>query len=151
GAKGESSPEFTAGGDLLFLAVRPTAEDDTPPQTLWCLPRAGGEAHEVAVLPGGVDGVVSAGGTTVIASSMLPSAAGVDEDETLRAVRKDNKVSAVLHAGYPVRYWDHDLGPAQEHLFSVGDAPPADLTPAPGDGLRDAHFDVSRDGTFIIT
>ncbi|PRC62912.1 S9 family peptidase, partial [Mycobacterium sp. ITM-2017-0098] len=42
-------------------------------------------------------------------------------------------------------------GPAQEHLFSVGDAPPADLTPAPGDGLRDAHFDVSRDGTFIIT
>ncbi len=151
GAKGESSPEFTADGDLLFLAVRPTADDDKPPQSLWCLPAAGGEAHEVAAVPGGVDGVVSAGGTTVIASSMLPSAVGVDEDAKLRTARKDNKVSAILHDGYPVRYWDHDLGPAQEHLFSVGDAAPRDLTPAPGDGLRDAHFDVSRDGTVLVT
>jgi dipeptidyl aminopeptidase/acylaminoacyl peptidase len=155
GAKGESSPEFTAEGDLLFLAVRPRPDDDgaepAPEKALWCLPRSGGEAYEVASLPGGVDGVVSAGGTTVIASSMLPSAADIDEDKSLRSVRKDNKVSAILHAGYPVRYWDHDLGPAQQHLFRVGDTPPTDLTPAPGDGLRDAHFDVSRDGTFIVT
>lgn len=155
GAKGESSAEFTVDGDLLFLAARPGPDDDgadpSSDKTLWCLPRAGGEAYELASLPGGVDGVVSAGGTTVIATSMLPSAADVDEDKTLRSVRKDTKVSAVLHAGYPVRYWDHDLGPAQEHLFRVGDAPPVDLTPTPGDGLRDAHFDVSRDGSFVVT
>ncbi|WP_048633180.1 S9 family peptidase [Mycolicibacterium aurum] len=151
GAKGESSPEFTADGDLLFLAVRPTPDDDAPPQSLWCLPVSGGEAHVVAELPGGVDGVVSAGATTVAVSSLLPSATGVEQDGRLRTLRKDNKVSAVLHAGYPVRHWDHDLGPAQGHLFSVGDAAPHDLTPSPGDGLRDAHVDVSRDGAFVVT
>ncbi len=30
GAKGESAPVFTAGGVLLFVAVRPRAEDDEP-------------------------------------------------------------------------------------------------------------------------
>ena len=37
----------------------------------------------------------------------------VDDDRRLRALRKDNKVSAILHTGYPVRYWDHDLGPGR--------------------------------------
>jgi dipeptidyl aminopeptidase/acylaminoacyl peptidase len=151
GAKGEGSPAFTADGDLLFLAVRPTADDDKPPRSLWCLPAAGGEAYEVAAVAGGVDGVVSSGGTTVIASSMLPSATDTAEDDRLRKLRKDTKVSAVLHQGYPVRHWDHDLGPAQECLFLAGDKSLRDLTPARGDGLRDAHFDVSRDGTFIVT
>ena len=31
GAKGESAPVFTADGDLLFVAVRPTEEDDKAP------------------------------------------------------------------------------------------------------------------------
>ncbi|HEY6646405.1 MAG TPA: S9 family peptidase, partial [Mycobacterium sp.] len=31
GAKGESSPAFTSDGDLLFVAARPTEEDDKPP------------------------------------------------------------------------------------------------------------------------
>ena len=48
---------------------------------------------------------------------MLPSASGIDDDKRLRALRKDAKVSAVLHTGYPVRYWDHDIGPAQPHLL----------------------------------
>ena len=111
GAKGESSPEFTADGDLLFLAARPSDDDDKPPKSLWRLPAAGGEAFEAVALPGGVGGAVSAAATTVVASSLLPSATDIDDDRRLRTTRKDNKVSAVLHDRYPVRFWDHDLGP----------------------------------------
>ncbi|KMO83894.1 alpha/beta hydrolase family protein [Mycolicibacterium chlorophenolicum] len=150
GAKGESSPAFTADGDLLFRAARPGTDDDPPP-SLWLLPGAGGEAVEVAAFPGGVVGVVPAraGALTVVASSLLPSAAGMDEDRRLREIRKQGKISAVLHTGYPVRHWDHDLGPAQPHLFTVDG--PRDLTPDPGGALRDAHLDVSADGTFVVT
>ena len=57
GAKGESAPAFAANGDLLFVAVRPTADDDKPPAELWRLPAAGGEAAEALSLPGGVEAV----------------------------------------------------------------------------------------------
>ena len=151
GAKGESSPVFTADGDLLFVAARPTEEDDKPPASLWRLPAAGGEAVEVLALPGGVDGVRAArtAAVSVVAAKLLRSASDVDEDKRLRTLRNDNKVSAVLHSGYPVRYWDHDLGPDQPHLLDIDG--PRDLTPQPGDGLREADFDVSSDGTFIVT
>ncbi len=155
GVKGESGPRFTAGGDLMFLAARPTGEDDKPAKSLWRLPAAGGEAVEEATLPGGVDSVTCArraADVTVIGSSMMPSAPDLDEDERLRAVRKDNTVSAVLHAGYPIRHWDHDLGPQQPHLFDCSSAAgPRDLTPRPGDALRDAHFDLSADGAVLVT
>ena len=151
GAKGESSPVFTADGDLMFLAARPTEGDDTPPASLWRLPAAGGEAVEALALPGGIDAVrtARAAEVTAVAAKLLRSAAGIDDDKRLRALRKDNKVSAVLHSGYPVRYWDHDLGPDQPHLLDVDGA--RDLTPDPGDALREAVFDVSSDGTFIVT
>ncbi len=151
GRTGESAPVFTADGDLLFLASRPGAGEDKPPKALWCLPASGGEAYQVCTMPGGVDGVVSAGGATVLASSMLPSATDLDADEKLRAARKDNKVSAILHAGYPVRSWDHDIGPAQTHLFHADGGTRRDLTAGPADALRDSHFDVSRDGAFVVT
>ncbi|PWQ88621.1 S9 family peptidase, partial [Enterococcus faecium] len=62
-----------------------------------------------------------------------------------------NKVSAILHAGYPVRSWDHDIGPAQTHLFHADGGTRRDLTAGPADALRDSHFDVSRDGAFVVT
>ena len=151
GAKGESAPAFTATGDLLFLATRPTPDDDKAPQALWRLPAAGGEAVEVLTLPGGVDSVMSAtqADTTVVASSMMPSARDVDDDRRLRSARTENSISAVLHTGYPIRHWDHDLGPHQPHLFDVSG--PRDLTVQPGPALHDAHFDLSADGTFVVT
>ena len=155
GPKGESAAEFTVDADLLFLASRPTDDDDKPPKSLWRLPRAGGEAVEILALPGGVGGVVAAraAATTVVASSLLPSAVDIDDDRRLRTSRKDNTVSAVLHDRYPVRSWDHDLGPDQTHLFGAGRHADGlrDLTPDPGAALRDADFDVSRDGTFVVT
>ena len=151
GAKGESAPVFTADGDLLFVAARPTEQDDKAPASLWRLPAAGGEAVEDLALPGGVDGVrtARAAAVTVVTAKLLRSASGVDDDKRLRTLRKDNKVSAVLHSGYPVRYWDHDLGPDHPHLLDVDG--PRDLTPQPGDALREADFDVSPDGSFVVT
>lgn len=83
-----------------------------------------------------------------------------DEDERLRAERKDKKVSAILHSGYPIRYWDHDLGPDVPHLLSgtLGDASQdeavtdlVDLTSMPGPALREANYALSEDGTFVVT
>lgn len=159
GTKGESAPAFTADGDLLFVAVRPTADDDKPPAALWRLPAAGGEAVEALSLPGGVEAVRPAreADVAVVRSPLMPSARTVGDDRRLRDLRKDNKITAILHTGYPIRHWDSDLGPAEPHLLGVelaGD--PAgdhvrDLTAAPGGALRDSDFDVSSDGRFLVT
>lgn len=155
GAKGESAPTFTSDGDLLFVASRSgvgAAEgDDKPPAALWRLPAEGGEAVAELTLPGGVDGVIAArdAGVVLVCAALLPSAAGVEDDRRLRALRKDNKVSAVLHQGYPVRYWDHDIGPAQPHLLTLDGI--RDITPDPGQALHEADVDISRNGLFAVT
>lgn len=151
GTKGESAPTFAADGDLLFVATRPGRDADEPRASLWRLPASGGEAHEVLELAGGVDGVhcARAADRTFVTATLLPSSADVADDERLRKLRKDTKVSAVLHTGYPVRHWDHDIGPGQPHLLDAADK--RDLTTDPGQGLRDAQLDVSRDGRFVVT
>ena len=156
GAKGESSPAFTSDGDVLFVAVRPTEDDDKPPAALWCLPAAGGEAVEVLAPPGGVEAVKTAreAGRAVVRAPLLPSARSIDDDRRLRSLRKDNKITAIVHTGYPIRYWDKDLGPGAPHLLGLDlvDGPaPVDLTPQPGGALREADFDVSADGRFVVT
>lgn len=154
GAKGERAPTFTADGDLLFLASRPTKDStgdgDSPPAALWRLPASGGESVEEFSAPGAVAGVraARAANVTIVSAPLLASAADLDDDKRLRGLRRDNKVSAVLHAGYPVRYWDHDLGPDQPHLLDAADG--RDLTPQPGGGLREADLDLSDDGGFVV-
>ena len=153
GAKGESSPTFTADGDLLFTAVRPTDDDDKPPSALWMLAAAVGEAVQLAELPGGITAVRAARVASAVAVTgpMLPSADTVAEDRRLRELRKDNTITAILHSGYPVRYWDSDLGPDENHLFRVAeDGTLTDTTPRPGPGLREPDFTVSPDGRFAV-
>ncbi|HYO00834.1 MAG TPA: prolyl oligopeptidase family serine peptidase [Mycobacterium sp.] len=154
GAKGESSPVFAAGGDLLFVATRDVPGSDggdEPTASLWRLPARGGEAVAVLELPGGVNAVHTArdADVTLVTASLMPSARSVEDDKRLRALRKDNKITALLHTGYPVRHWDHDIGPAQPHLVDVTGV--RDLTPDPGRGLREAGIDVSADGRFVVT
>lgn len=153
GAKGESSPAFTADGDLLFVAARATESDDDAPAALWRLPANGGEAQRILDASGGVTGVLTAraADVVVVTAPMLPSAATPDDDKRLRKLRKDNKVSAILHTGYPVRHWDHDLGPDQPHLFRVESGAAQDITPEPGIALNEAVADVSADGAFVVT
>ncbi|HEY3436525.1 MAG TPA: alpha/beta fold hydrolase [Actinotalea sp.] len=177
-AQGETGAAFTPDGDLLFTSSRPNADapDDAEKAldkpALWVLPAGGGEARIVATRPGGVRDVRTArsSAAVVFATDMLPSASGGTEDERLRKLRKDTKVSAILHDGYPVRYWDHDLGPDVPHLlgwhFKAGDdvarsvevaslsiehLKVSDLTPQPGHALREAQYDFSPDGTFVVS
>ena len=155
GAKGESSPVFAAGGDVLFVASRPNEDDDKAPAALWRLPAAGGEAFEALALPGGVETVRTASDAdfVVVNGPMMPSADSIDDDRRIRELRKDNKVTAILHTGYPIRRWDKDLGPGEPHLFGtdLDDGIPRNLTESPGSALWDADFDVSPDGCFVVT
>ncbi|NTW42478.1 MAG: hypothetical protein HGA44_21820, partial [Cellulomonadaceae bacterium] len=131
-AQGESGAAFTPDGDLLFTSSRPDADakDAEKPlesPALWVMPAGGGEARIVATRPGGVRQVRTARSSpaVVFATDMLSAAKNPSDDDRLRTLRKDTKVSAVLHEGYPVRYWDHDLGPDAPHLlgwhFKAGD------------------------------
>jgi dipeptidyl aminopeptidase/acylaminoacyl peptidase len=123
-AKGESGAAFTARGDLLFVSARPDSEGDADDESgqLWLLPAAGGEARPVTRLAGGVDAIAAtaeASETVVIAASLLPAADSIEADASLRARRKEKKVSAILHETYPIRFWDHDLGPVEPHLLAL--------------------------------
>ena len=169
--KGESSAAFLPDGGLLFTSARPDAEveaDDDAPAALWHLAAGAGEARVVATRPGGVGSPVVArdSGTVVLTSATMPSAVTADDDKERRGRRKERKVAAILHEGYPVRNWDHDLGPDRARLFA-GDLPPEpvagsdpttgrielrDLTPAPGAALDDEmSFDVTPDGATVVT
>jgi dipeptidyl aminopeptidase/acylaminoacyl peptidase len=187
---GETNPRFLPDGSLLFISKRPgqhASDQDGPGRPegpagregpgvtaddqpgLWLLPAGGGEAVRVADRPGGVSALETSERTcvTVIASAVMP-AAGAGEpaaDARLRQAREDAGVTAILHESVPVRYWDHDLGPAQLRLFAVGSAavapaapgqdgsvePPGlrDLTPAPGRALDRQSFCVSADGRTV--
>jgi dipeptidyl aminopeptidase/acylaminoacyl peptidase len=160
--KGEAGPVFLPDGSLLFTSARPDPDvKETPedaPAALWLLPARGGEARVVGTRPGGIGGVVVArdAGTVLVSSATLPGAVTGDDDEERRQARKDKKVSAVLHASYPVRYWDHDLGPdAPRLLIGTVDAHERvtwrDLTPTPGRALDNASYDISPDGRTVVT
>jgi dipeptidyl aminopeptidase/acylaminoacyl peptidase len=119
---------------------------------LWLLPERG-EPRRIATRPGGIGGVQAAGGVVVFAANVLPGDSATEEDR--RKARKDAGISAILHEQYPIRYWDHDLGPAQTRLLAgavqdgLDDA--ADLTPEPGRALDRASFAVTPDGASVIT
>lgn len=118
GAKGESMAAFTDRGDLLFVAKRPGDEsDEDAPAPLWLLPREGGEPRVVATHPGGFSSIQVRGSTVLLGASVLPGSEDITADEKRRKERKDNKVTAILHSGYPVRFWDQDLGPGQPRLY----------------------------------
>ena len=117
--RGETTPLFAADGTLLFTSQRPDPDadgkvDDDAPAALWQLP-PGGEARLAGSRPGGL-GLLAAGlgsATLLVSSDTLPGSGDGDEDAARRTRRKDRTVTAVLHAGYPVRHWDADLGPGQ--------------------------------------
>ena len=123
-AKGEAAPAFTSTGDVLFVSARPDSDADEEDESgqLWLLPAGGGEARAVTRLAGGVSSIaaVAEAASRIVASAeLLPSADSIEAEAKLRAERKKKKVSAILHETYPIRFWDHDLGPAEPHLLAL--------------------------------
>jgi dipeptidyl aminopeptidase/acylaminoacyl peptidase len=173
-AKGEAGAVFAANGDVYFTSARPdpdsTDADGEPVSALWLLPAGGGEARVVLSRAGGVEKVMAArnADAAFVMASVLAGSTDEDNDAERRKARKDNKVAAILHSEYPVRYWDVDLGPAQPRLFAVEPGPDKEpgkpgtvdsaaplklrnLTPDAGSRLREAEAVVSPDGKTIYT
>jgi dipeptidyl aminopeptidase/acylaminoacyl peptidase len=122
---GESSPVFLPDGGLLFTSKRADPEVTEPDQdhaALWLLPAGGGEARQVASRPQGIDSVAVAteSGDIFFTAAVTPGSIDAADDERRFKARKDAGVSAILHESYPIRYWDHDLGATQTHVFAGG-------------------------------
>ena len=150
-AKGESAAAFTPAGDLLFTSARPGPDDEDgeePRAALWRQPAAGGDARVVANPPGGVHAVVvSRSGTLVLGSPLLPGSADPESDQANRKARQEAGVSAILHEEYPVRYWDHDLGPDRDRLLTAELGAGEEPGEEPGDeplSLRDLTGHAGR-------
>jgi dipeptidyl aminopeptidase/acylaminoacyl peptidase len=172
-AKGEAGAVFSATGDLYFTSARPdpeSPEGGDPVSALWLLPADGGEARVVLSRAGGISKVMAAreADAMFVTASVFAGSADEEADEERRKSRKDNKVAAILHSGYPVRHWDADLGPDQPRIFAVesgeGKEPgkPAtvdavaplrlrNLTPDAAGFLRNSDSVASPDGKTIYT
>jgi dipeptidyl aminopeptidase/acylaminoacyl peptidase len=164
---GEGSLAFAHDGTLLFTSSRPDPEatEDRAQAlkdvtALWALPSGGGESRVIAAPHGGVGAVraAAAAGVVVFKAGVHPGA-DLPADEERETARKKAGVQAMLFDSYPIRYWDHYLGPRESHLFA-GELPgdpearmgePRDLTPDAGKALLDMDFDVTPDGSTIVT
>lgn len=158
GSTSESGAAFAFDGDVLFTATRAVPGESDPQPALWRLPAAGGEAQLLISRPGGVSSVsaAKAAPTFVAQTSVMASAISLDQDDQVRSARKDKKVTAMLHTGYPVRHWDRDLGPDHPHLVvaetdSKESVELRDITPTAGAALRETSTTISDDGLFVVT
>ena len=162
--EGESAPRFHPDGSVLFVSSRPDGPSDktNDEAALWRLP-VRGEAEPVASWPGGLGNpVVARSGRVLMGGSKfigpLPADADVADDAAARELRTKRKVSAVLHTGMPIRYWDHELGWQSPRLLAWngdGDgsdgAQPRDVLPDAVHELTEATWSVSADGTRTAT
>jgi dipeptidyl aminopeptidase/acylaminoacyl peptidase len=164
-APGEANAAFLPDGSLLFTSTRDdpeTAPDATPDgevARLWLLPAGGGEARPVATTPAGIDllRVARDAGTVVYRTGVHPGADDLEADERRDKAREDAGVTAQLFEHYPIRYWDHYLGPREPRLFAAappsGDgrmAPGRPLTPEPGRALDEEDVAVTPDGGTVV-
>lgn len=164
-SEGESFGSFLPDGSFLFGSKRPVPKGAEPAaedaSALWLLPATGGEAYPLAQRPGGYSGLVaSATSPTVFVKT--PSYAGVaddEEDAAKRKARSKAKVSAILHETFPVRFWDHDLGPVNDRiarldLTSSGGEVSASVRGLGGDlgaALAQTSWTLSADGSRLVT
>ncbi len=157
---------FLADGSLLFTSSRPDPdakpdkEAGKPAHALWQLPADGGESRLLLAPRGGVSGVAAARNATALAigASIFRHAGDLEADAQRAEARKDAGVEALLFDDYPIRHWDHYLGPRVERLLTAaipdGDGRiqnPLDLDPtAAGVTFEDGGFDISADGSFVV-
>lgn len=118
-AKGESLMAIGERGELYFTSDRPDDEaDDDSITSIWMLPPEG-EARVVIRRAGGISSITPAGGRLFIVASVLPASADEEANAETLKTRKERGMSAILHESFPVRFWDHDLGPAYPALFET--------------------------------
>ena len=166
---GESDPAFLPDGSLVFCSARPDplrdrAEPAEAEGRLWLLPATGGEARPLLSVPGGTRGVTAARGTDTVAVRVLlfPGVDGIDGDAAKAKRRREAGVSGILYDTFPIRWWDHELGPRWCRLLRLrgvsGPEPvqAEDLTPdatdelEPGAYAEEHAFSLSPDGETVV-
>ena len=120
--EGESGPRSPGRATLLFLSSRPdpvpaTTTTTKRPAALWLLPAARWRAAAVwcgAPAASAPSASPATPGTLVLGSPPRcrprPTSTA---DEAATKARKDAGVRRSCTTAYPVRFWDHDIGPAQ--------------------------------------
>ena len=155
---------FLPDGSLLFTSTRPDPDAKPDPDrridALWLLPPDAGEARLLAAPEGGLCGVSAARGTAAIlfGANVYRDAPDFATDAERAKVRKDAGVEALLFDEYPIRHWDHYLGPRIRRLFAapVPDGEgrieaPVDLEPAAiGFTFEESGSDISPDGSTVV-
>ena len=158
---------FLPDGSLLFASARPDpdvkappADDAHPARAMWLLPPDGGEARPVASPDGGVDGIATSRASRAIAFGAMVhrGAADLAEDQRREKARRDAGVGALLFEDYPIRHWDHYLGPRHRRLFAAtvpeGEEPmsdPRDLERiVTGFTFEEGPLDIAPDGSFVV-
>lgn len=116
--KGESLMAIGERGELYFTSGRKDDEADDGVTSIWMLPPSG-EARVVIRRAGGINSITPAGGRLYITAPLLPGSKDAKHnDETLKT-RKERGMSGILYENFPVRFWDHDLGPARDALYET--------------------------------
>ena len=135
-AAGEGAAAFAPDGSLVFGSARPDPDakeaEAEPPAALWHLPADGGEARLLLVPHGGVDGVAAArtGRRIAFVAPLFGGSESLEADAARAKSRKEAGLEALLFDGYPIRLWDHYLGPRERHAF-VLDLPAQEADPVP--------------------
>ncbi|HEY5630258.1 MAG TPA: hypothetical protein VIR16_12190, partial [Candidatus Limnocylindrales bacterium] len=158
---------FLPDGSLLFASARPdpdvkapSGDDAHPIRAIWLLPPDGGEARPIASPDGGIDGIATSRASRAIAFGAMVhrGAADLADDEARAKARRDAGVQALLFDDYPIRHWDHYLGPRHRRVFAAavpeGEgriSEPRDLEPAVGGfTFEEAPVDIAPDGSFVV-
>ena len=156
---GESGGVFVADGGVAFTTARPDPDvADDPLEELpglWLLPLDGAEARPVLLPPGGVDAVAAARDVSVVALGVPahPGATTTEEDLERAKARKDAGVSAQLFEDYPIRLWDHYLGPRQRRIgvLDLDSGEVRELLDGAGRSLDNVDFGLTPDGATLVT
>jgi dipeptidyl aminopeptidase/acylaminoacyl peptidase len=159
--KGEANPAFLPDGSLVFSSGRvdPTVKEDEAEGRLWVLPAAGGEARPLLSVAGGIRAIATARDTdtVVVRVQLFPEAGGLGEDAEKGKHRKEAGTSAILYETFPIRYWDHDLGPRWSRLLRLrgvlrDERPEAeDLTPEAMNNMEEGSFSLAPDGETVVS
>jgi dipeptidyl aminopeptidase/acylaminoacyl peptidase len=149
--KGEAGAVFAPDGSLLFTSTRPDPDGTEDEAALWQLPPRGEPAVR-ARRSGGLAApvVATSSGHVLVTGSRLVRSDDADDAER-RKTRKDRKISAIMHAGMPIRFWDHELDAESARLLVLapGEHEARDLAPYAELELTEPDASISADGATV--
>lgn len=115
--KGESLLAIGERGELYFTSGRTDDAGNDDESAVWMLPPHG-EARVVLRRAGGINSLTVAGDRVYVTADVFPRSTSEEHNAETAKTRKERGMSAILHESFPVRRWDHDLGPSYPALFT---------------------------------